>query len=107
MPGSFRLMANNMLLKDEPDHRRLRKLVDQAFQRRHVRDMRGDIERLADRLLDDFEGRAEVDLVSLFLRRLPLAVICELLGLPDQDRQIFSMWTKSATSIRSTFASSA
>jgi len=103
MPGSFRLMANNMLLKDEPDHRRLRKLVDQAFQRRHVRDMRGDIERLADRLLDDFEGRDEVDLVSLFSRRLPLAVICELLGLPDQDRQIFSMWTKSATSIRSTF----
>jgi cytochrome P450 len=103
MPGSFRLMANNMLLKDEPDHRRLRKLVDQAFQRRHVRDMRGDIERLADKLLDEFEGRDEVDLVGGFSRRLPLAVICELLGLPDQDRQIFSMWTKSATSLRGTF----
>ena len=57
MPGSFRLMANTMLLKDEPDHRRLRKLVDQAFQRRHVRDMRGEIERLADKLLDGFAGR--------------------------------------------------
>ena len=68
MPGSFRLMANNMLLKDEPDHRRLRKLVDQAFQRRHVRDMRGEIERLADKLLDGFEGRDEIDLVSGFSR---------------------------------------
>jgi len=103
MPGSFRLMANNMLLKDEPDHRRLRKLVDQAFQRRHVWDMRGDIERLADKLIDDFEGQAEVDLVGRFSRRLPLAVICELLGLPDQDRQIFSMWTKSAISLRGMF----
>ena len=36
MPSSFRLFANNMLLKDEPDHRRLRKLVDKAFQRRDV-----------------------------------------------------------------------
>jgi cytochrome P450 len=103
MAGSFRLMANNMLLKDEPDHRRLRKLVDEAFQRRHVRDMRGEIERLADKLLDGFAGQDEVDLVSGFSRRLPLEVICELLGLPDQDRQIFSMWTKTAVSLRGTF----
>jgi cytochrome P450 len=102
MPGSFRLMANNMLLKDEPDHRRLRKLVDQAFQRRHVRDMRGEIERLADKIIDEFEGD-EVDLVAAFSRCLPLEVICELLGLPDQDRQIFSMWTKTAVSLRGTF----
>lgn len=103
MPRSFRLLANNMLLKDEPDHRRLRKLVDQAFQRRHVRDMRGDIDRIADSIIDEFAGSHEVDLVSQFSRRLPLAVICELLGLPDKDRQLFSLWTRTAISIRSSF----
>jgi len=103
MPRSLLLMTNNMLLKDEPDHRRLRKLVDQAFQRRHVRDMRADIERLADKILDSFEDRDEVDLANAYSRRLPLEVICALLGLPDQDRQVFSTWAKTATSMRSSF----
>jgi len=103
MPRSLKLLTNNMLLKDEPDHRRLRKLVDQAFQRRHVRDMRGDIEQIADRILDGFEGMDEVDLVTQFSRRLPLDVICALLGLPDQNRQAFSVWARTATSMRSSF----
>ncbi len=64
MPRSLKLLTNNMLLKDEPDHRRLRKLVDQAFQRRHVRDMRANIERIADTILDGFEGRDEADLAN-------------------------------------------
>jgi len=101
MPRSLKLLTNNMLLKDEPDHRRLRKLVDQAFQRRHVRDMRGNIEGLADKILDGFEGQGEVDLANDYSRRLPLEVICELLGLPHQDRRVFSTWAKTATSMRS------
>ena len=87
MPASLKLITNNMLLKDELDHRRLRKLVDQAFQRRRVRDMRGEIEGMADRLLDGFEGREEVDLATAFSRRLPLEVICEMMGVPDEDRR--------------------
>jgi len=103
MPSSLKLITNNMLLKDEPDHRRLRKLVDQAFQRRRVRDMRGEIEGMADRLLDGFQGRDEVDLATEFSRRLPLEVICALLGLPDDNREAFSGWAKVATSMRSSF----
>ena len=103
MPRSLKLLTNNMLLKDEPDHRRLRELVDQAFQRRHVRDMRHSIEQIADKLLDSFAGADQVDLANEYSRRLPLEVICELLGLPDQDRQVFSTWAKTATSMRSSF----
>src|SRR5690349_12176702 len=47
MPRSLALVANNMLMRDEPDHRRLRKLVDRAFARRDVQAMRGSIETLA------------------------------------------------------------
>jgi cytochrome P450 len=103
MPRSLKLLTNNMLLKDEPDHRRLRKLVDQAFQRRHVRDMRGKIEGIADNILDGFHGMDNVDLANAYSRRLPLEVICELLGLPELDRQVFSTWAKTATSMRSSF----
>lgn len=103
MPASLKLLTNNMLLKDEPDHRRLRKLVDKAFQRRRVRDMRGEIEAIADRLLDGFAGRDEVDLATEFSRPLPLEVICALLGLPEHDRDVFSVWAKTATSMRSSF----
>ncbi|MBI1361049.1 MAG: cytochrome P450 [Alphaproteobacteria bacterium] len=95
LPSSLRLLMNNMLLKDEPDHRRLRKLVDQAFRRRGVQDMRPQIEAAADRILDGFEGIDQVDLATEYSRRLPLEVICELLGLPHSDREIFSQWTAS------------
>ena len=103
MPRSLKLLTNNMLLKDEPDHRRLRKLVDQAFQRRRVREMRSSIEHVADRLLDGFDGRDEVDIANDYARTLPLEVICELLGLPEHDRRIFSSWAKTAMSMRSSF----
>jgi len=100
MPNSLRLFANNMLLKDEPDHRRLRKLVDKAFQRRDVQAMRSRIEQIADRLLDALDGQDEVDLASQYARRLPLDVICELLGLPHQDRATFAEWTRAMLSIQ-------
>jgi len=100
MPNSIRLFANNMLLKDEPDHRRLRKLVDKAFQRRDVQAMRGRIEQIADRILDSFEGQDEIDLANAYARRLPLDVICELLGLPHQDRDTFNAWTRGLLSIK-------
>ncbi|MEM7191582.1 MAG: cytochrome P450 [Pseudomonadota bacterium] len=102
MPRSIKLLAtNNMLLKDEPDHRRLRKLVDKAFQRRRVRDMRAEINAIADGLLDEAEMRGSFDLVKDYARPLPLEVICALLGLPVKNREVFSSWAKAATSMRS------
>ena len=97
MPKTLRLLANNMLLKDEPDHRRLRKLVDRAFKRRDVLAMRSDVEALADSILDGLDD--ETDLLGEYARKLPLAVICDLLGLPDEDRGMFSHWTRSSTSV--------
>lgn len=104
MPRSFQMFANNMLLKDEPDHRRLRKLVDRAFARRDVQAMRGSIEKMADQLLDGFTGMSEVDLASDYARRLPLDVISELLGLPNQDRALFAEWARSMLELKNAFS---
>ncbi|HZC15364.1 MAG TPA: cytochrome P450 [Caulobacteraceae bacterium] len=100
MPRSLKLLANNMLMKDEPDHRRLRTLVDKAFARRDVLAMRANIEAIADRVLDGFEGREEVDLADAYARRVPLEVICDLLGLPDEDRADFARRTQAAVAIK-------
>jgi cytochrome P450 len=99
MPKPIKLMTNNMLQKDEPDHRRLRHLVDKAFARRDVLAMRGDVERIADKIIDGFADHAEVDLVNEYARPLPLAVICDLLGLPEDDRAEFSSMAQQVVSI--------
>ena len=104
MPRSFQMFANNMLMKDEPDHRRLRKLVDRAFARRDVQAMRGSIEAMADHLLNGFTGMAEVDLATDYARRLPLDVISELLGLPHQDRALFAEWTRAMLELKNAFS---
>jgi cytochrome P450 len=101
MPRPVKLMTNNMLQKDEPDHRRLRKLVDSAFARRDVQAMRGGIAALADGLLDGLAGRAEVDLAAEFSRRLPLMVIADLLGLPAHERDDFAELARKGLSVTS------
>ena len=93
MPGILRTLANNMLSMDEPDHRRLRDIVDEAFRRRAVLDMEPRILAIADELADQlFAEGSPADLVDHYARKLPLSVICELLGLPLADRAKFTAW---------------
>lgn len=100
MPKTIFVLANNMLTFDEPDHTRLRSLVDKAFHRRNVLDMEPHIQQTADALAENLFAEGEpVDLIGNFARRLPLAVICEMLGLPEKDRPIFSDWAQNMTSV--------
>lgn len=92
LPRTISLLATNMLGHDDPEHRRLRGLVDQAFQRRTIDAMRPMITDITDRLLDNLQGKTEADLMSEFCRDLPLSVICAMLGLPPQDHGRFKNW---------------
>ena len=93
MPGIVRTLANSMLSMDEPDHKRLRDIVDEAFRRRAVLDMEPHIQAIGDQLADElFAEGSPADLVERYARKLPLSVICELLGLPLADRQKFVAW---------------
>ncbi|PWT88411.1 MAG: cytochrome P450 [Proteobacteria bacterium] len=100
MPRIFRVFANNMLTADEPDHTRLRGLVDEAFRRSAVRDMEPRIRAIAGELADQlFAQGSPADLVTRYARTLPLSVICELLGLPLADRPKFIAWAGRITSV--------
>lgn len=98
MPGIVRTLANNMLTMDEPDHTRLRQIVDEAFRRRAVLDLEPRIRAIADGLANElFSEGTPADLVSRYARRVPLSVICELLGLPEADRPRFIAWADNIT----------
>jgi cytochrome P450 len=98
MPGFLRPLTNHMLSMDEPDHRRLREIVDEAFRRRAVIEMEPRILAIAEDLADGlFAQGSPADLVERYARRLPLAVICELLGLPSADRAKFAAWAGAFT----------
>ena len=98
MPRILGTLANHMLSKDEPDHRRLREIVDEAFRRRAVLEMEPRILAMADELAGElFAEGSPADLVDRYARKLPLAVICELLGLPLADRPMFTAWASRFT----------
>src|SRR6266568_4662094 len=98
MPGIVRTLANSMLSMDEPDRKRLRDIVDEAFRRRAVLEMEPHIQAIGDQLAREmFAEGAPADLVDRFARRLPLSVICELLGLPLSARPKFVAWASGFT----------
>lgn len=94
----------HLLNLDPPDHTRLRRLLTAAFTRRRSEALAPRIEELTDDLLDRLEHRlttedGPVDLVSEFAYPLPITVICELLGIPEEDRGDFRAWTGPLVSI--------
>jgi cytochrome P450 len=79
--------------RDGADHRRLRGLVARSFTPRFVEGLRPFIRAQARRLTDDIAATGDTDFVDAFANRLPLAVMCELLGVPTADYATFSGWT--------------
>ncbi|USX48775.1 cytochrome P450 [Lentzea sp. HUAS12] len=71
---------------DPPEHTQLRKPIARAFSTRRVEALRPRIEEITNELLDVWQGAEEVDVVETFAYPLPITVICELLGLPEEDR---------------------
>ncbi|MFB7256779.1 cytochrome P450 family protein [Streptomyces nojiriensis] len=83
----------NLLNMDPPDHTRIRKLVSRAFTPRRVDALRAPIRRTADGLLDVLGAEGRTDLIAAYAAPLPITVICDLLGIPDDHRKDFRAWT--------------
>jgi cytochrome P450 len=85
----FRSMSHWMLQQDPPDHTRLRGLVVKAFTARRVEDMRPRIQQVVDQTLDRIAGQGHMDLIEDFAFRLPVTIICDMLGIPEEHREVF------------------
>ncbi|WP_329226809.1 cytochrome P450 [Streptomyces canus] len=83
----------NLLNMDPPDHTRIRRLVGRAFTPRRIEQLRGPIRRTADRLLDALGSHGTTDLIASYAAPLPITVICDLLGIADEHRLDFRVWT--------------
>jgi cytochrome P450 len=86
-------MSTQMLLRDPPDHTRLRRLVAAAFTPHRIEGLRPRVEQIADRLLDGLTAAPVVDLIDTLAFPLPFEVISELLGIPLAERGSFRAWS--------------
>ncbi|MEU4803278.1 cytochrome P450 [Actinosynnema sp. NPDC023587] len=86
-------LVKHMLNSDPPTHTRMRKLVTKAFTARRVEQLRPRVQQITDELLDAVAGRRETDLVEALALPLPITVICEMLGIPPEDRDDFRRWS--------------
>jgi cytochrome P450 len=103
-PEEFRPLSRSLLSIDPPDHTRIRKLVQPSFTGRGMEAMRPAIQQVADRLLDRAEaeaaargetpGNRQMELIRSFAYPFPVAVISNMLGIPQEDREKIGGWTE-------------
>ncbi|MFD7641140.1 cytochrome P450 [Kitasatospora sp. NPDC059795] len=89
-PGKT-LLGESILERNAPDHARMRSLISSVFTARRVAALAPAVTAAVDGLLDELadHGDAPLDFLDAFAFRLPIGVICELLGVPDEDRHLF------------------
>jgi len=86
-PQDLPLIQQIMLSMDPPRHRRYRALVNKAFSPRMVNGIQGRIRAMVTRIINGVIERGECDFVEDLAALLPLAVICEMMGVPHEDRR--------------------
>src|SRR5262245_5788214 len=96
---------NFILMQDPPNHTRLRKLMSSAFTPRAIRAVRSSIERVVDQCLSAVAARGEMDVIADLALPVPSTLICEMMGVPAEDRAKFARWTAEATHALATFTS--
>jgi hypothetical protein len=86
-----------IVFKDPPEHTRLRASIHKAFFGRALNEMTGRIAETVAKMLEPLKGRTEIDVVEDFAFPFPVAVICDILGTPVEDRARFRDWTMAFT----------
>jgi cytochrome P450 len=93
-----RIQAGSLLEIEPPDHTRIKQVVHDVFTPRHVRALAERIDALcrrqADALAERIEADGEADLITVFAEPIPVTVIAELLGVPEEDRHQLLPWSK-------------
>ncbi|MBA3268767.1 MAG: cytochrome P450 [Acidimicrobiia bacterium] len=96
--SSVRVVGSRvMMFLDPPDHTRLRSLVSKAFTPKVVESLHPRVQAIVDESLDAVAGKGEMDVLADLAYPLPTTVICELLGIPLADRELFKDWSADAS----------
>ena len=90
IPESLRFMAtDSMIMMDDPEHQRLRKLVSRAFTPRAVSLLADRVDTVTRELLDGFSAGQCIDVVTEYALPVPVTVISEMVGVPEDERGQF------------------
>jgi cytochrome P450 len=88
----FEHHTNSVVFRDPPDHTRIRKLFQAAFRRKALAALEPRIDALIDGYFDELAERGEMEIVSGFSFKLPVEVVCDMLGVPRTDRMMIRDW---------------
>jgi cytochrome P450 len=86
--------SDTLVLRDDPDHNRLRKLLQRPFGPRPVEGLRRMVSARVDAAIAELAPQGAMDVIADFAYPLPVAVFCELLGLPDEDTPRVREWIR-------------
>ncbi|MCX6457933.1 MAG: hypothetical protein NTU55_02630, partial [Actinobacteria bacterium] len=86
------IFLDSILGKDGDEHSRIKKLVVPAFTHRAMQSWKETADKIAHNLVQQLPSDGQVDLVSALANPLPLEMICEILGVPLKDRELFNKW---------------
>jgi cytochrome P450 len=98
-PMWTRYIRESFMDLEPPRHTRLRRLVSKAFTRRSSEAFRGRLEAAADRILDRVIEMGSLDAIEEFATPIPVAMIAELMGIPDEDHQRLLEWSHSIVKV--------
>ncbi len=87
------LISKQMLSSDPPDHTRLRSIVSKAFSPQMIEDMQDEIQRITNDLIDQIQEKGSMEVIADFAFPLPIIVISQMLGIPENDHYLFKKWS--------------
>ena len=94
--------STGIIFSDPPNHTRIRGLVSRAFSARYIESMRPHVQSIVDDLLDAVQGKDGMEVIADLAYPLPARLICEIMGLPLEDRPKFRKWSDDIIALQST-----
>ncbi len=90
----FEHHTNSVVFIDPPDHTRIRRIFQHAFTPKALKFLEKDIENLVENYLNEMQEKRKIDFVSDFAFKLPVDVVCNVLGVPKKDRTLIRDWAR-------------
>ena len=87
LPEEFNEFFGSMINMDDPKHARLRRIVSRGFTPKMLKSLEDGVQTAAEKIVDDVIGRGECDFVVDVAAKLPLKIICDMMGIPESDYQ--------------------
>jgi hypothetical protein len=97
-----RMLGLWLIFMDAPEHTRLRKLLNKGFSSAAIEGLRPQVEAIVDRMLKQLQPGSEVELMLEFANPMPVRIISEMLGVPQEMHDTFVNWSRAIAVFRGT-----